>query len=79
MRKMFGRLIGEKIGEYISNVRGAFDRLSTNEFSIRISLRKKCINKETVGNLSDETLATRRCNCISLDRDIVDPPVTGKI
>lgn len=70
MRKMFGRLIGEKIGEYISSVRGAFDRLSMNEFSIRISLRKKCINKETVGNLSDETLATRRCNCISLYRDI---------
>lgn len=62
MRKMFGRLIGEKIGEYISNVRGdAFDRLSmnaTSEFSIRIrSFRKKCIDKETVGNLSGETLA----------------------
>lgn len=75
MRKMFGRLIEEKIGEYISNVRGAaFDRLSmkpTNEFSIRIlSFRKKCINKETVGNLSGETLAMRRC--ISLHRNIVD-------
>lgn len=80
MGKMFGRLIEQKIGEYISNVRFRSVIDETNErifHSNTVVFRKKCINKESVGNLSGETLATRRI--VYLYVGISWIPVMGKI
>lgn len=80
MGKMFGRLIEEKIGEYISNVRSRSVIDETNErifHSNTIIFRKKCIDKESVGNLPGETLATRRIVYLYVGISLV--PMMGKI
>lgn len=46
MRKMFGRLIGEKIGEYISNVRGGRFRSIIDECNERIFHSNTIVSKE---------------------------------
>lgn len=80
MGKMFGRLIEEKIGEYISNVRSRSVIDETNKrifHSNTIVFRKKCIDKESVGNLPGETLATRRIVYLYVGISLV--PMMGKI